>query len=118
MCTIKGLVHTLAKSRLKKEEMLEGRGGRRSRMTGEAALALLTGQIRRSLSLVAARATAKCLLDRLEALEGAGGKGTGERAACSRPQHEAWKGSLQKRRVLPRLIPQSSYFLQSNNLVM
>jgi hypothetical protein len=57
-----GLVHTLAKARLKKEELLEGGGGRRLRMTEEAALALLTGQVRRSLSLVAARATARCLL--------------------------------------------------------
>ena len=68
-----GLVHTLAKARLKKEELLEGGGGRRQRMTEEAALALLTGQVRRSLSLVAARATARCLLDRLEVL-GSGGR--------------------------------------------
>ena len=86
-----GLVHTLAKARLKKEEMLEGRGGGRSRMTEEAALALLTGQVRRSLSLVAARATAKCLLDRLEVL----GSGT---AAASRRRH--W--SEQDARTLER----------------
>ena len=70
-----GLVHTLARARLKQEEMLEGGGGRRARMSEEAALARLTGQVRRSLSLVAARATARCLLDRLEVLR------TGEKAA-------------------------------------
>ena len=86
-----GLVHTLAKSRLKKEEMLEGRGGRRSRMTEEAALALLTGQIRRSLSLVVARATAKCLLDRLEVV----GSGT---AVAARRRH--WRE--QEARALER----------------
>ena len=39
--------------------MLEGGGGRRARMSKEAALARLTGQVRRSLSLVAATATAR-----------------------------------------------------------
>ena len=73
-----GLVHTLARARLKQEEMLGGGGGRRARMSEEAALARLTGQVRRSLSLVAARATARCLLDRLEVL------GTGEKAAAGR----------------------------------
>ena len=72
------LVHTIAKARLRKEEMLEGWGGRRSRMTEEGALAVLTGQVRRSLSLVAARATSRCLLDRLEVL------GSGDRAAQRR----------------------------------
>ena len=47
-------------------------------MTEEGALAILTGQVRRSLSLVAARATARCLLDRLEVL------GTGDKAALGR----------------------------------
>jgi hypothetical protein len=73
-----GLVHTLARARLKQEEMLKGGGARMVRMSEEAALARLTGQVRRSLSLVAARATARCLLDRLEVL------GTGEQAAAGR----------------------------------
>ena len=47
-------------------------------MTEEGALAVLTGQVRRSLSLVPARATSRCLLDRLEVL------GSGDRAAQRR----------------------------------
>ena len=71
------LVHTLAASRVKQEELLAG-GGRRRHQAKEAALARLTGQVRRSLSLVAARATARCLLDRLEVL------GSGDQAAARR----------------------------------
>ena len=58
--------------------MREAGGGRRRRRSEEAVLAQLTGQVRRSLSLVAARATARCLLDRLEVL------GSGDQAAARR----------------------------------
>ena len=43
-------------------------------MSPEGALAILTGQVRRALSLVAARAQARLLLDRLQVL----GRGTAE----------------------------------------
>ena len=77
-------------------------------MTEKGALAILTGQVRRSLSLVAARATDRCLLDRVEVL------GSGDKAALgrrrwreqevralemeqsTRPKHAAWKGCAQK----------------------
>ena len=58
--------------------MREAGGGRRRRRSEEAVLAQLTGQVRRSLSLVDARATARCLLDRLEVL------GSGDQAAARR----------------------------------
>ena len=67
----------MAAARVKQEELLAG-GRRRHQATEVAALARLTGQVRRSLSLVAARATARCLLDRLEVL------GSGDRAAARR----------------------------------
>ena len=72
-----GLVQTVARARLRQEELLDIGGGHR-RMSDTAALALLTGQVRRSLSLVTARATARCLLDRLEVL------GTGTEVAAGR----------------------------------
>ena len=71
-------MQTIAKSRLRKEEVLEGGGGRRGGLFEEAVLALLTGQVRRTLSLEAARATSRCLLDRLEEL------GSGDKAAQRR----------------------------------
>ena len=52
------LVHLLAKARLRKEEELQewGAVARSRRVSKEAALAALTGQVRRQLSLVSARA--------------------------------------------------------------
>ena len=73
-----GLVQTVARARLRHQELWDSGGGRHSRMSDTAALALLTGQVRRSLSLVTARATARCLLDRLEVL------GTGMEVAAGR----------------------------------
>ena len=64
------LVHQLASSRLKHQQVLEGRG-RWRRRSDEAELAMLTGQVRRTLSLVAVRSQARCLLQRLTGL-GAG----------------------------------------------
>lgn len=57
---IHSLVHILATSRLRHEEMLQGRGGRR--MSEKGALSVLTGQVRRSLSLVVERAQARLIL--------------------------------------------------------
>ena len=77
---IHSLVHLLARSRLKKEEELQHWGGvaRRRRVSNEAALAALTGQVRRQLSLVSARAQARLLLDRVAVL------GQGAEAAMGR----------------------------------
>ena len=67
-------------SRLKKEEELQQLGAvaRRRRVSQEAALAALTGQVRRQLSLVSARAQARLLLDRVAVL------GRGAEAAAGR----------------------------------
>ena len=75
-------------ARLWQEELLGG-GGRRRRRSGEAALAQLMGQVRRSLNLVAARATARCLLDRLEVL------GSGDQAAA---RMRSWRDQELRRR--------------------
>ena len=71
---VHNLVHLLARARLRKEDELQqwGAVARRRRVTEEAALAMLTGQVRRQLSLVSARAQARMLLDRVAVL----GKGT------------------------------------------
>ena len=64
------LVHELATARLKYVQELErkeGRGRRRG-FSDVSALSVLTGQIRRGLSLVAARSQARLLLDRVEAV--------------------------------------------------
>ena len=64
------LVNELAVTRLRHEQELErkeGRGRRRG-LSDVSALSVLTGQIRRGLSLVAARSQARLLLDRLEAV--------------------------------------------------
>ena len=70
---VHNLVHTVAAARLRREQELQDDGpvARRRRMSPEGALAILTGQVRRTLSLVAARAQARLLLDRLQVfLEG------------------------------------------------
>ena len=63
---VHNLVHLLAKARLRKEEELQewGAVARRRRVSKEAAIAALTGQVRRQPSLVSARAQARLLLDR------------------------------------------------------
>ena len=77
---VHSLVHLLARSRLRKEEELQewGAVARRRRVSKEAALAALTGQVRRQLSLVSARAQARLLLDRVAVL------GRGVEAAAGR----------------------------------
>ena len=73
---VHNLVHTVASARLRREQELQDDGAvaRRRRMSSEGALAILTGQVRRTLSLVAARAQARLLLDRLQVL----GRGAAE----------------------------------------
>ena len=70
----------MAQSRLNKEKELQhwGAVARRRRMSDEAALAALNGQVRRQLSLVSARAQARLLLDRVALL------GQGAEAAAGR----------------------------------
>ena len=64
------LKNLLVKARLRKEEELKewGAVARRRRVSKEAALAALTGQVRRQLSLVSARTQARLLLDRVAVL--------------------------------------------------
>ena len=85
------LVHTIAQSRRQYEQVLEGRGGRRRMTTDKAALSLLTGQIRRTLSLEVARAQSRLLLDRLEVL------GSGGVEAARRRSWEAMEGRMMAR---------------------
>ena len=68
------LIHHLAASRLRREAELQEGGGvaRRRRLSQEAALVILTGQVRRTLSMVSARAQARLILDRVQVL----GRGT------------------------------------------
>ena len=90
------LVAELAGARLKHEQELErkeGRGRRRG-SSNVSALSVLTGQIRRGLSLVAARSQARLLLDRVEAV----GKGAAE--AARRRQwvaQESWRMQKEQR---------------------
>ena len=71
------LVHDLATSRAKFQQVLEGRQ-RWSRRSEEAEVAILTGQVRRVLSTEGVRSQARCLLDRLRGL-GAGAAAAGRR---------------------------------------
>ena len=82
------LVHTLATARQKYQHVLEGRD-RWSRVSDAGELAILTGQIRRSLSLEGVRSQARCLLSRLD------GIGAGARAAAKR---RGW-AALEERRM-------------------
>ena len=73
------LVKDLAMSRAKHQQQLEGRW-RWNRRSEEAEIAVLTGQVRRLLSLEAVRSQARCLLDRVRGL------GDGAVAAAKRRQ--------------------------------
>ena len=65
------LVTTIANARLRHEGELEGNEGvRRARLCDKGALSIITGQVRRNLSLVTARANAQCLLERVQVLGG------------------------------------------------
>lgn len=78
-------------------------------MSDTAALALLTDQVRRSLSLVTARATARCFLDRLELLgtsTQAGGPQDGQEAEGPRAQHAVGEVCAEVGGVLPGVRPQ------------
>ena len=71
------LVHDLATARLQHMKVLEGRQ-RWERRSDAGELAILTGQVRRWLSLEGVRSQARCLLDRVGAL------GAGAAAAAKR----------------------------------
>ena len=73
------LVKDLAVSRAKHQQQLEGRW-RWNKRSEEAEVAMLTGQVRRLLSLEAVRSQARCLLDRVQGL------GDGAAAAARRRQ--------------------------------
>ena len=81
-------VNAIASSRQKHQHLLDGRRGGWSRISEAAELAMLTGQVRRSLSLEAVRSQARCLLSRLSGL------GAGAAAAARR---RAWAGNEERR---------------------
>ena len=85
---IHSLVHDLASARQKHQHLLDGRRGAWSRVSEKGELAMLTGQIRRSLSLEAVRSQARCLLGRLSGL-GAG--------AASATRRRAWAETEERR---------------------
>ena len=85
---VHSLVNVLASSRQKHQHLLDGRRGGWSRISEAAELAMLTGQVRRSLSLEAVRSQARCLLSRLSGL------GAGAAAAARR---RAWAGNEERR---------------------
>ena len=85
---VHSLVNALASSRQKHQHLLDGRRGGWSRISEAAELAMLTGQVRRSLSLEAVRSQARCLLSRLSGL------GAGAAAAARR---RAWAGNEERR---------------------
>ena len=76
---VKLLVHDLAAARLQHVKVLEGRQ-RLERRSEAGELAILTGQIRRWLSVEGVRSQARCLIDRVGAL------GAGAAAATKRRQ--------------------------------
>ena len=80
------LVHDLATSRAKYQQVLEGRQ-RWSRRSQEAEVAILTGQVRRVLSTEGVRSQARCLLDRLRGL-GAGAAAAGRRRQWALQEEE------------------------------
>ena len=73
------MVHDLAAARLQHVKVLEGRQ-RWERRSEAGELAILTGQIRRWLSIEGVRSQARCLVDRVGAL------GPGAAAATKRRQ--------------------------------
>ena len=93
------LVHDLATARLKHLQTLQGREtwGRRSQ---EEELAILTGQIRRWLSVEGVRNQARCLIDRVGSL------GAGAAAAAKRRNWALLEEARmsKERNALPRAI--------------
>ena len=88
------LVHVVASARLKREQELQGHGAvaRRRRKSAEAGSAILTGQVRRTLSLEVARAEARLLLDRVQVL----GRGAEEAAVRRRRWQEGEERRMTK----------------------
>ena len=104
---IHNFIHLICTARLTHELELQRKGGaRRSRMNEKAALAVLTGQVRRVLSLEVTRAQSRLLLDRVEVL-GSGVEGAGKRR-LRREQRAHQLGMMQGRAVLRR----GEYYLQ------
>ena len=64
------MVDDLAEARQKHQQLLDGGNWRARRLGEEAELAMLKGQVRRALSLVAVRSQARLLLDRLRGIGG------------------------------------------------
>ena len=64
------MVDYLAEARQKHQQLWEGGRWRARRMGEEAELAMLKGQVRRTLSLEAVRSQARLLLDRLRGIGG------------------------------------------------
>ena len=85
---VHSMVDYLAEARLQHQKQLEGRW-KRQRRSEEAELAILKGQVRRTLSLEAVRSQARLLLDRISGL-GAGAE------AAARRRHWA---ELEERRM-------------------
>ena len=56
------MVHDLATSRAKHQQLLEGRQ-RVSKRSEEAEVAILTGQVRRMLSIKGVRSQARCVIE-------------------------------------------------------
>ena len=106
------IIILIATNRLRQEELLAG-GGRRRRRTEEASLSQLPSQVRRSLSLVSFRVTARSILDRLEVLlrgpvssqeeelEGLGVEKSEPGAEGTRSRSSTWEGSEAKGGILP-----------------
>ena len=80
------LITNLAKARLRVKSLLPGSQGRDRRgnsLSEKGHLALLTGSLRRQLSLLAVRSQARLLLDRVEGLIGVGAVAAARRRASA-----------------------------------
>ena len=106
---VHNLVHAVASARLRREQELQDEGAvaRRRRMSPEAGLAIITGQVRRTLSLVAARAQARLLLDRVQVL----GRGAAEAGRRRRWQEgeERRMGKEQRAHHLSLMLGRAMY---------
>ena len=72
------LIHIIARAKCNSMEGKQEDGFSRRKLEYKAELAMTTGQVRRSLSLISAQAQSRCLLDRVEVL------GAGTREAKNR----------------------------------
>ena len=74
--------------------MARARRSKRGRMEEDGAIAILTGQIRRKLSLTATRENARCLLKRVDRLGKGSGAAEGRRR---RSGQEGWRMARKQR---------------------